>query len=185
MINILDIHWNELLLGEEQWDFLIETVIRTTVMFLVILVTLRMLGKRGVDQLSVFELGVIIGLGSAAGDPMFYKDVGLLVGLIVFVVVIALYKLVTFLINRSDRFEEFVEGKPVYLIKEGRFLYDNFKKEPLAREEFFMQLRLKNVSHLGQVCQVILETNGNVSILYYSDDQVRPGLPIFPHLLEQ
>lgn len=172
--------WQMLLLGEEAWSFLLETIFRTAFMFLVILLSLRLLGKRGIKQLSVFELGVIIGLGSAAGDPMFYKDVGLLPGLVVFVVVIGLYKTVTFFINRSDRFELFVEGEPVSLLKEGQFVLANFEKEPIAMDEFFAQLRLNSVSHLGQVQQAILETNGEISIFYFPDEAVRYGLPILP-----
>src|SRR5215210_1952735 len=117
-----ELEWKTVLLGSEKWSFLLETGLRTVVMFFVILFYLRLLGKRGVKQLSVFELGVIIGLGSAAGDPMFYKDVGLLPGVVVFAVVMALYKLVTFLNDKSDRFEKFVEGQPAYMINEGRLL---------------------------------------------------------------
>ncbi len=50
--------WKELLLGGEDWSFLPETVLRTLIMFIVILTSLRLLGKRGVKQLSVFELVV-------------------------------------------------------------------------------------------------------------------------------
>jgi len=177
---LLEINWQELLLGQEKWEFLVETAFRSLVMFLVILFTLRLLGKRGIKQLSVFELGVIIGLGSAAGDPMFYKDVGLLPGLVVFTIVLGLYKFVTYLINRSEKFEHFVEGEPVYVIKEGRILIDNFENEDIAREELMMQLRLNHVSHLGQVETAILETNGEVSLYFYPDDEVKPGLPILP-----
>ena len=69
--------WKQLLLGSEECSFLPETILRTSIMFIVILIGLRLLGKRGVKQLSVFELVVIIGLGSAVGDPMFYKDGGI------------------------------------------------------------------------------------------------------------
>ncbi len=172
--------WKTLLLGNENWNFLLETAFRSIIMFLVILFSLRLLGKRGVKQLSVFELGVIIGLGSAAGDPMFYKDVGLLPGMIVFAVIIGLYRLITFLINRSDRFENFVEGTPTCVLKEGKLLMHNFEKEPIARDELFSQLRLHSVSHLGQVYQAIIETNGEVSIFYFPDEDVRYGLPIIP-----
>ena len=82
-------------MGSEDWSFLIETGFRTLVMFTVVLIGLTILGKRGVKQLSVFELVVIIGLGSAAGDPMFYKDVGLIPAIIVFVIIISLYSWVT------------------------------------------------------------------------------------------
>ena len=78
----------QLLLGDENWDFLIETVVRTMIMLSVILISLRILGKRGVKQLSILELAVIIGLGSAAGDPMFYNDAGILPAIIVFIMTI-------------------------------------------------------------------------------------------------
>ena len=182
---LLDIDWKMLLLGEESWDFLVETVFRTIIMFLVILLSLRFLGKRGIKQLSVFELGVIIGLGSAAGDPMFYKDVGLLPGVIVFIIVVTLYKLVTYFINQSDKFETFVEGEPTYIIKQGRILQHNFEKEPIARDELYMQLRFRNITQLGQVDECILETNGELSVIYYPDKEVIYGLPIMPDQLKK
>lgn len=177
---LLQIVWKELLLGSEEWSFLPETMLRTSVMFLVIMFSLRLLGKRGIKQLSVFELGVIIGLGSAAGDPMFYKDVGLIPGLIVFTVVLGLYRLITFFINRSSRFEEFMEGNPVTILKDGCLQIKNFNKEPIAQDEFYGQLRLNSVSHLGQVRLAILETNGEVSLFYFLPEDVRYGLPIIP-----
>lgn len=181
----LQIDWQSFLLGEEKWEFLLETAFRTLVMFSVILLGLRLLGKRGIKQLSVFELGVIIGLGSAAGDPMFYKDVGLLPGIVVFSVVLGLYRLVTYFINHSNPFERFVEGKPIYIIQNGEILVKNFKKELLSEDEFFAQLRLHSVSHLAQIEQAIIETNGEISIFYHKDEDVKPGLPILPELLDQ
>lgn len=177
-----DIDLRSLLLGEEKWSFLVEAMFRTVVMFLVIVITLRMLGKRGVKQLSVFELGVIIGLGSAAGDPMFYKDVGLLQGIIVFTTVIALYRFVAFLINKSNAFERFVEGTSTCLIENGKLLVDNFEDEPIALDELYSQLRLRSVSHLGQVHLAIVETNGEVSVFYFPDEEVKHGLPIVSNL---
>ncbi len=91
----------QLLLGSETWPFLLETGLRSLIMFVIILTGLRLLGKRGVKQLSVFELVVIIGLGSAAGDPMFYSEVGILPAIVVFVMIISLYSLVTYLIGKN------------------------------------------------------------------------------------
>lgn len=175
--------WKELLLGSEEWSFLPETVFRTLIMFTVILVSLSILGKRGVKQLSVFELVVIIGLGSAAGDPMFYKDVGLLPALIVFTVVTSLYMLVTHLVGKHKKVEHLIEGRPVCLVERGKFAIDNFEKEPLGQDEFFAELRLKGVSHLGQIEKAIIETNGGISIFFYEDKDVQYGLPIMPDTL--
>src|SRR5690606_29515861 len=172
-----------LLFGEEDWSFLLDALIRSVIMFIVILIGLRLLGKRGIHQLSVFELGVIIGLGSAAGDPMFYRNVGILPAIVVFTVVIALYRLVTFLITKSDRIETLLEGRPAYILKNGVIL-KAFKEQPLGHDEFFAALRQNQVSHLGQVETVIIEADGNLSVFYYPDDKVHPGLPILPHELE-
>jgi len=176
--------WKELLLGDQEWAFLPEVMIRSLVMFAIILLSLSMLGKRGVKQLSVFELVVIIGLGSAAGDPMFYKDVGLIPAIIVFTIVIGLYVLVTHWVGRNKRVERLVEGKPICLVKDGRFAVDNFSKENLGQDEFFAELRLKGVSHLGQVENAIIETNGDISVFYFPDEQVQYGLPVMPDSLD-
>lgn len=175
--------WKELLLGSEDWNFLPEVLFRTVLMFIVILVSLSILGKRGVKQLSVFELVVIIGLGSAAGDPMFYKDVGLLPAFIVFTIVIGLYILVTYVVGKNKFAERLIEGKPICLVEEGYFAVDKFEKENLGQDEFFAELRLKGVSQLGQIEKAIIETNGGVSIFYYPDKDCRYGLPILPDSL--
>jgi len=177
-------NWKTLLLGNEDWSFLWETVLRTFIMFVIIMIGLRLLGKRGVKQLSVFELVVIIGLGSAAGDPMFYKDVGILASLVVFIMIIALYSLITYLIGQNKSFEKLVEGKPICLIKNGTFEFDNFRKEALGEDEFFAELRLKGVSQLGQIEEAIVESNGEVSVFYYADEDVKYGLPIMPDSLD-
>jgi len=178
-------NWKELMLGGEEWSFLFETVLRTVIMFCLILISLTILGKRGVKQLSVFELVVIIGLGSAAGDPMFYKDVGLLPALIVFIIVIGIYSLVTYLVGKSKKFETLLEGKPDLLIEDGSFAIENFEKEALGQDEFFAELRLKGVSHLGQVETAIIETNGGISVFFYDSDNVKYGLPIMPDSLDK
>ncbi|HEX7016482.1 MAG TPA: YetF domain-containing protein [Cyclobacteriaceae bacterium] len=173
-----------LLFGKEEWQFLLNAFVRTVIMFIVILVGLRIMGKRGIHQLSVFELGVIIGLGSAAGDPMLYRDVGILPPVVVFIAVIAMYRLVTYIIAKNDRFETLMEGRPSYILRDGVIL-EAFKDQPLGHDEFFAALRQNHVSHLGQVETVIIEADGTLSVFFYPDDKVRPGLPILPEDLDQ
>lgn len=123
--------WKELLIGSETWDFLFQIMFRTLFMFVTIILGIRILGKRGVKQLSVFELVVIIGLGSAAGDPMFYREVGLLSSIIVFTVIIILYSTLIFLIGKSKKMEILLEGKAIVLIEDGVFAIQNFQKEKI------------------------------------------------------
>lgn len=86
-------------------NFLLEVALRCVVMYIVALVVLKMAGRRGVKQLSVFELVIFLTLGSAAGDPLFYKDVGLLPTICVFVFIIALYRFTTYLISNFKGIE--------------------------------------------------------------------------------
>lgn len=177
--------WNRVLFNELPIVFLLEVIFRSTVMFIILLLTLKLAGKRGVKQLSIFETVIIIALGSAAGDPMFYEDVGIVPAAIVFLVIIILYRAVTWLTGKSKRFEEFIEGKTECLIKEGKFSLTSFKKETLAQDEFFSELRVNSVEHLGQIKHAFLEPSGEVSIFYFEDDKVGYGLPILPALFNQ
>ncbi|MCX8524991.1 DUF421 domain-containing protein [Chryseobacterium formosus] len=180
----LSFSWKELFLGTEDWGFLLEIILRTVIMFLTIIISLRVLGKRGVKQLSIFELVVIIGLGSAAGDPMFYKEVGIVSSMIVFLVIIILYSSITALIGRFKKLENLFEGKAIYLIENGVFAIDNFKKENLGSDEFFAELRVKSVSHLGQIEFAIEEVSGEISVFFFEDEMVKFGLPIMLNSLD-
>lgn len=185
MLLFAEFELDKILKGDEEWVFLLEIAMRTIVMFLSILIALAILGKRGVKQLSVFELVIIISLGSAAGDPMFYKEVGLLNAITVFIVVILCYKLTTYIVFKSERIEKMIEGSPICLIRDGRFSINNFKNEPLGYDEFFAEMRQYSVSHLGQIEMALIEVSGEISLYYYRDEDVKFGLPILPHLYEE
>lgn len=177
--------WKRVFLNDLPAAFLLEVLFRTAVMFIFLLTALKFTGKRGVKQLSIFETVLIIALGSAAGDPMFYEDVGILPALLVFVVVIALYRVVTWLTGKSRWFEMLIEGKTVTLIHEGRFSPEKFEKEPMAQDEFFSELRLRSVEHLGQVRHAFLEPSGDISVYFYEDQDVKPGLPLLPEMFNK
>lgn len=172
--------WNDVFLKDLDWNFAFEIVVRTVVMFVLILVILRMTGKKGVRQLSIFEVAIIIGFGSAAGDPMFTKEVAIVPSLIVMLVILGIYRTVTWIASKSERFESVLEGQPVYIIEDGMFVLQDRNDLNFAKDEFLAELRQQSVEHLGQIRIAILETTGNVSLFFYSDDDVRPGMPILP-----
>lgn len=174
--------WKRLLFNDLPFKFLLEVAFRTIIMFTVVLLTLKFAGKRGVKQLSVFEVVIIISLGSAAGDPMFYEDVGLIPAILVFVIILFMYRTVTWLLGKSKKFETFMEGKTHCLIEDGQFSITSFEREDLAQDEFFAELRLKSIEHLGQVRNAYVETNGAISVFFYDDENVKYGLPIRPQL---
>lgn len=176
----MEIDWHRIFFSDHPYSFFIEILIRTPIMFFAVVLILRLTGKRGVQQLSIFEMVMIITLGSAAGDSMFYEDVGLFHALAVFVIVLLAYRIVVFLIAKSEKVEMLLEGEPVYLLKEGKMCVSEIGGNEMGADEFFGELRNQSIEHLGQLRYVILEDTGKLSIFYQPDHQVRPGLPILP-----
>lgn len=180
-INILlEIDWKNLWLKDLDFSLVLEIGIRTLIMFTFVLVFLRSSGKKGVRQLSIFEVAIIIALGSAAGDPMVSTESAILPSLLVFIVILLLYRLITYLTAKSQKMEMILEGDPMYIIEDGLFTLEKDGDANFAKDEFFAEMRVQNIEHLGQVRTAVLETNGQVSFLFYPENQVEYGLPIFP-----
>ncbi|WP_304062065.1 YetF domain-containing protein [Pedobacter glucosidilyticus] len=172
--------WDRVFMNDLPYVFLLEVLFRCLVMFIVVLIALKLTGKRGIKQLSIFELVIIITLGSAAGDPMFYEDVGLIPAITVFICVLAFYRAITWAL-KFKKFEHWIEGKPVTLIVDGEFVKQRMEKEDIAVDEFYAELRMEHVDHLGQVKLAILEVSGEISVFFNADEEVKYGLPILPH----
>jgi uncharacterized membrane protein YcaP (DUF421 family) len=175
--------WHTLLFGKENWDFLLHVIIKTVFMFIVVLVSLRLLGRRGIMK-GVFQVLTIIMLGSSAGDPMLYREVGLVTATVVFIMTVILYRIADYVVSKYSVAEHYIEGKAIRLIKEGRFEIKNVKKGELSKDEIFADLRQKGISHLGQVKTAYMEAGGQISVFYYRDEEVKYGLPILPEAIE-
>lgn len=181
-VNSFDL--KRMLLPEEvDFTFLFEVAFRTFFMFGILLIFLKLSGKRSIAQLSLFEIALIVGLGSAAGDPMFYHDVGLLPILVVFLVIGLLYKALTNLTLKSEKAEKLIEGKTEPLLRNDLMITENLDSQALSYDEFFGFLRMMHVEHLGQIRAAYHEINGDISIFFYTDEEVKPGLPILPEAL--
>lgn len=165
--------------------FLLEVAVRAAVAYLLTLAALRVTGRRGVRQLSIFELSIILSLGSAAGDAMLYHDTPLLYVVVVFGVVMGLYLLLNRLTERRPGFSDWLEGKPVRLIANGTVEDRILRKHNLTQKELFGQLRQYQVEHLGQVRLAYIEATGEISVFFYAPEDTRPGLSILPERLEQ
>ena len=186
MPDITPFDWPRILLSDESPPlFLAEVAVRSVAMYLLILAALRISGRRGVRQLSLFELTIILGLGSAAGDAMLYHDTPLLHALVVFAVVMALYVGFNRLTEELPRFGDWLEGVPVLLITDGQLDHRALQRERFTQKELFTELRQYQVEHLGQVRRAYLEATGEVSVFFCELADTRPGLPIWPEELKK
>ena len=162
--------------------FAVEIALRTTIMLLYLLFLLRLLGQRSLAQFSLLEFVLIIALGSAVGDPMFYPNIPVLHGMAVITVVVSIERFLIWVTNRSHKLEDILEGTAHCLVAEGRFDLVGMKRTSISRTEIYMKLRLAGVEQLGQVKRAYMELNGELSIFLFDPGLVRPGLPLFPEL---
>ena len=170
-IDVFD--WERMLLGDEPPLFLLEIAFRTAVIYVYALILLRWLGSRTIGQLSTIEFLLVIALGSAVGDAMFYPDVPLLHALLVITVVVIANKGLD-----SPSAERAIDGIPEEAIRDGVICRDFLDGESLSRNELFQQLREHGIEHLGEVAHAYIETDGALTV--FKANESKPGLPIVP-----
>ena len=139
-------------------------MLRTLLVYFYALIAIRWIGGRTVGQLSMVEFVLVIALGSAVGDAMFYPDVPLLVAFVVITLVILVNKLLDVLICRFRTAQHAVEGRPILLVRDGEILRSGMDATRLSPAEIEAQLRLKGIGDMAEVRLAILETSGQVSV---------------------
>ncbi|MEZ0582638.1 MULTISPECIES: DUF421 domain-containing protein [Erwinia] len=172
--------WHRFFLNDLSITFLGEVAVRVLFAYIVVFLFLKVSGRRGIRQLSLFELVIILTLGSASGDVTFYDDVPVLPVAMVFLVLLVLYRFTTFLTARSSRVARWVEGEVITLIQDGLYVLDSLDGLNISEDEFFMELRQEGVEHLGQIRLALIELDGDISAYYYDRHEVRPGLSVLP-----
>lgn len=142
--------WQRMALDKVPVEFLGEVALRSLYTFVLVFIFLKITGRRGVRQMSLFEVLIILTLGSAAGDVAFYDDVPLLPVLVVFVTLALLYRGIMWLMGHSEKLEDLLEGKPIVVVEEGQLAREKLHAENMTEFEFFMELRVNSVEQLGQ-----------------------------------
>ena len=172
--------WHRMFLGEEPPLFFLEILFRVVAIYLFAAVSLRLMGKRGQRQLSPFEFVVVIALGSATGDAMFYPEVPILYAWAVIAGVVALSGLAAKAQLWSGRVNTFLEGTPRPLVWGGEVLADNVRRENLRTDEFLAMLRELGVARTGDLHYAFLERSGEIGYLLNDDPDRAPGASTYP-----
>lgn len=121
--------------------------------------------KRSMGLLNSFEVIIIIALGSAVGDPMFYRDIPLIQGMVVISLIVFLERVVSRLSTRFVSFEKLINGSPVLLIKKGSLQQNELVKQNISLFELNSMLRLHGIKDIHEVEMAYLEPSGSLSII--------------------
>ncbi len=148
---------------------MITIFLRTILIFMILLVAVRLMGKREIGQLQPFELVVIIIIADVASVPMENINIPLLQGIIPILGLLVSQLVFSYLNIKFSLFHQIFAGKPTILIEKGKIIEESLKKQRYTIEELMEQLRVSGYPHLGDVEYVILETSGEVSVIPKSE----------------
>ena len=144
-------------------------VLRAVAVYVLVMVLVRVSGKRAVGQFTPFDLVLLILIGNAVQNGINGGDNSLTGAAIMATTLIALNYAVAYVTSRNRKVEKFVEGVPVLLARDGQLFEAVLRRELVSREDFREALRMNGVDDVAEVELALLETNGSISVVKKRD----------------
>ena len=152
-----------------------EIVLRTTIVYLFLVLILRVTGKREVGQMSILELIVILIISDAVQNSMVGDNTTVWGGLVAVLTLLALDNLIKGLTGRSRRLRRAIEGEPRLLVRDGRLLEKALREEHVEASDVRAAIRAQGLEHIGDVRIAVLETDGSISVIPRGNAQDAPS----------
>jgi uncharacterized membrane protein YcaP (DUF421 family) len=153
-----------------------ETVIRVTIFYLIILIGLRVMGKREFSQLTSLELVTLLLIPEIVSQSILREDFSLTNGMVAISTLFSLVFLNSLLMQKSKKVEELVSGTPTVLVAHGRFIEENLNKERVTPGEVFGEMHKSGLDELALVKWAVLEGDGKISVVpVKSEGQIQRG----------
>jgi uncharacterized membrane protein YcaP (DUF421 family) len=140
-------------------------LIRTAILYLLVLLCIRIMGKSELAKLSPFQLVVLFMIAELAALPIEDTDLSLINGVSAIFTLLFLQVLISYLSLKCEWFKNFISGKPSVLIEDGKINEDELKRLRININDLFEQLRIKNAPSLYDVAYAIMESNGDLSVI--------------------
>jgi len=148
---------------------------KTVVLYLVVIVSMRLMGKRQIGELQPFEFAVALMISELAAFPLSESDSNIWEGIVPIIILVATQFLVSLLSIKSVKARELICGRPRVMIMNGALQEQNLRKELYTVNDLLEQLRIAGIQNISDVEHGILETNGQLSLVLKS--QKRPLVP--------
>ncbi len=145
---------------------LISIIFRTVVISSLIFIIMKWLGAKGISQLSPFAFLIFIGLGSAIGDPMIYRELAIPQAIVAVIMVVVFFKIIDYFTSKSKRFKKYFESRPLLIIEYGNINQEALKRAKLDVEDLQAQMRIKGIEKVSEIRFAYLESNGQMSFIH-------------------
>lgn len=148
---------------------------KTLLLYLVVIISMRLMGKRQIGQLQPFEFAVAVMISELAALPLTEDDRKLHHSLIPIGVLVTCQLLISLISLKGVRIRSYICGRPSIMIRNGRMLEKNMRREMCTINDLLEQLRFNNIQNVDDVEYAVMETNGQLSVVLKS--QKRPVTP--------
>jgi uncharacterized membrane protein YcaP (DUF421 family) len=142
-----------------------DLVIRATVIFLLVFVLTRALGRRELSSLEPFDVILLVVIGDLVQQGITQSDDSVTGTVIVLATISLLTVGVSYVSFRSRRLRPLLEGEPLVLVEDGRVIGPHLARERLTLEDLMAEARQQNLASLSDVSWAVLETSGKISFL--------------------
>jgi len=158
------------------WHVALAIVLRTTVIYVLVLLGIRLTGKREVGQMTPFDLTLLLLLSNSVQNAMTGPDTSLVGGIVAALVLLIMNYLLAEVSGVNRRFRRFIQGSPTLLIHNGEVVTAHCAKEHVSLDEIERALREHGVGSPREVALAVLEVDGSISVLKYDDipDHLKP-----------
>ena len=144
-------------------------VLRTFIIYLVVLLGVRLSGKREVGQMTPFDLTLLLLISNSVQNAMTGPDNSLIGGIAAAMTLLLMNYVIAELSGANRRFRKFVQGQPSLLIHDGQVITAHMAKEHVSMDELERALRERGISSYHDVAIGVLEVDGSISCLKYDD----------------
>ncbi|WP_028775580.1 DUF421 domain-containing protein [Shimazuella kribbensis] len=143
---------------------MVSLILRTIFIYFFILLMMRLMGKREIGKLSIFDLIVSFMIADLSAMLIEDKQLALLMGIAPILTIVGLQILLSFIMLKSRNIRHLIDGEPTVIVQHGKILDNVMAKSRYNMDDLMMQLREKNISNIGDVEFAILETSGKLSV---------------------
>ncbi len=147
-------------------------LIRTAIIYFLLLVTLRLMGRREIGQLDASDLVSTLLISELAAIPIDDPDIPLMNALLPILFIFSLEVILSTVKNRSMRLSRAIDGGPSFIIYKGRLLQKALSENRISLSELLSALRSQGVGDIAQVEYALLEQNGTISVLQASNTEM-------------
>jgi len=151
------------------WHTLLDVALRTLAVYTVVLVGVRLSGKREVGQMTPFDLTLLLLISNAVQNAMTGPDTSLLGGIVAATVLLTVNYFVAEASGANRRFRKFIQGQPSLLVHDGELIESHMAREHVSMDELERAMREHGIATYKDVALAVLEVDGSISCLKYDD----------------